>query len=94
MTKTTRTISFDTDRDADLLAYLDAQKNVSKAVRDALRSVMANRTPEITLEQVYQAIQDLENKIQVGTVAGQAEQAGADVAGTQEAASVLDSLGL
>ncbi len=59
MAKTTKTICFDTDRDADLLAWLDGQENTSEAVREAIRVAIAPRRPAVTLEQVYQAVLDL-----------------------------------
>ena len=94
MAKTTKTISFDTVRDADLLAWLNAQENVSGAVRDALRSAVVLDRSSVTLEQVYQAIKDLEDKILVGSVVAQAEHMDVDLPGTEEAAKALDALGL
>ena len=94
MAKTTKTISFDTERDADLLAWLNAQENVSGAVRDALRSAVVLDRSSVTLEQVYQAIKDLEDKILVGSVAAQAEHIDVDLPGTEQAAKALDALGL
>ena len=94
MAKTTKTISFDTERDADLLAWLNAQENVSSAVRDALRSAVALDRSSTTLEQVYQAVKDLETKMLGRLVIVQAERADADLPGTEEAAKALDTLGL
>jgi hypothetical protein len=94
MAKTTKTIAFDTDRDADLLAWLGAQKNVSRAVRDALRSAITPTPSQVTLDRVYRAIKDLESRIQFGSVVIQAEQSNGDAPGTEEAASTLNSLGL
>ena len=94
MAKTTKTISFDTERDADLLAWLNAQENVSGAVRDALRSALGRVQSNITLEHVYQAVLDLEARIVGGVVTAPAERLDADLPGTEEAARALDTLGL
>ena len=95
MARATRTIAFDTERDADLLAWLDAQKNVSQAVRDILRASIAPRQLEATLDQVYHAVLDLSAKIEGGVIinAG-AEIHNGDAPGTEQAALALDSLGL
>ena len=94
MAKTTKTISFDTERDADLLAWLNAQENVSGAVRDALRSALGREQSNITLEHVYQAVLDLKARIVSGIVTVPAERLDVDLPGTEEAARALDTLGL
>ena len=94
MTKTTKTISFDTERDADLLAWLNAQENVSGAVRDALRSALGIEHSSVTLEDVYHAVLDLEARIVGRSVSAPAEHIDADLPGTEEAARALDALGL
>ena len=95
MARVVRSVSFDTDRDADLLAWLDAQKNQSEAVRQALRSNVARRPPEVTLEQVYQAVLDLSSKVEVGAVViRDANESSGDAPGTEAAAKALDGLGL
>ena len=94
MAKTTKTISFDTERDADLLAWLNAQENMSGAVRDALRSALGPEQSSITLVHVYQAVLDLEARILGGLVAAPAEHISADRPGTEGAAKALDTLGL
>ena len=91
MTKTTKTISFDTERDADLLAWLDAHKNTSEAVRNALRGTIK---PGVTLDEVYRAVKALERKVGSGPVVVQSESVAADAPGTEAAGEALDSLGL
>jgi hypothetical protein len=90
MAKTTRTICFDTDRDADLLAWLDGQENTSGAIRAAVRSAIAPHRQEVTLEQVYQAVLDLASR----SVIVRAETQSGDAPGTEQAAMALDGLGL
>jgi hypothetical protein len=96
MARTTKTITFDTERDADLLAWLEGQKNQAEAVRAALRAAIAPQASTVTLDQVYRAIQELKSKIQSGPVMVQAETEtqNGDAPGTEAAAMALDSLGL
>ena len=94
VTKTTKTISFDTERDADLLTWLSAQENVSGAVRDALRTALGLKPSSVTLEHVYQAVLDLEAKLHARSVVAPPEHIDADLPGTEKAAKALDTLGL
>ena len=84
--KLTFTIALDTERDADLVAYLDAQDNRSAAIRDALRlAVDQGRRPAATIDDVLAAVQALQR----GGVL-HSEQAGDE---PPDIAAVLDSLG-
>ena len=85
--KLTFTIALDTERDADLVAYLDAQDNRSAAIRDALRLALdQGRRPAATIDDVLAAVRDLQR----GGVL-HSEQAGAGE--PPDIAAVLDSLG-
>lgn len=95
MARTTRTITFDTERDADLLTWLDAQKNVSQAVRDVLRASIAYHRQETTIDQVYHAVLDLSAKVEAGAIVRvESETHDGDAPGTEAAALALDNLGL
>ena len=48
----------DTDRDRDILRWLEDQDNKSAAIREAIRAQLSNEL-DITLVDIYQAIQDL-----------------------------------
>ncbi len=61
-----RSFSLDTERDADLLAWLDAQANISHAIRTALRAHNTASDTDITLETVYVAVKDLETHLAQG----------------------------
>jgi len=95
MAKTTKTISFDDERDAALLAWLDGQANASQAVRDALQAAMAG-THEVTLADVYEAVRGVEQVLREGGAReGTARRARTgDAAGTAAAAVNLSQLGL
>lgn len=49
------------DRDADILKWLEAQDNKSEAIRAAIRLAMRGEVerPEITLQDIYQELQDI-----------------------------------
>jgi hypothetical protein len=57
-------ISMDSEADRDLLQWLEQQENRSGAVREALRAHIARSG--VTLGDVYQAVRDLERKLQTG----------------------------
>ena len=56
-----RTFSLDTERDASLLTWLDAQDNASEAIRAALRGYCDSTG--IGLRDVYSAVKTLEAQI-------------------------------
>jgi len=72
MSKITKTISFDTDDDRDILRWLDQQENRSAAVREAIRAHITRGG--VTVSDVYQAVKDLERKMRSGSVAIQANR--------------------
>jgi len=59
-----RTFSLDTQRDAALLAWLDAQDNLSETVRVALRNHYD--ASQVTLADVYRAVQVVEQRLADG----------------------------
>ena len=59
-----RTFSLDTQRDATLLAWLDAQDNLSETVRVALRNHYDES--RVTLADVYRAVQAVEQRLADG----------------------------
>lgn len=87
-----RSFSLDTERDAEVLAWLDIQPNVSDAIRAALR--VYSSASAITLEEVYRAIKDLEVHINSGQWHGQAGARVATPAEDPDLAAQLDQLGL
>ena len=90
-----KTITLDTERDGDLLAWLDAQRNTSEAVREALRAAIGPRRADVTLNEVYRAVLDLSAKVATGAVLVQgAATYDGDAPGTEQAAIALDTLGL
>lgn len=83
------TLTLDSDRDRDIMRWLESQANRSAAVREAIRGHM-NGTSAATLDDVLREIRDLRR---AGLVASGANQMApgdepADVAAT------LDDLGL
>jgi len=63
-----RTFSLDTQRDAALLAWLDAQDNLSETVRVALRNHYD--ASQVTLADVYRAVQAVEQRLADGVTLG------------------------
>lgn len=95
MTTVRRGISFDDKRDAELLRWLDAHQNASELVREVLWSAYQRR---VTLEIVYDAIQQLTQAVQEiaeGAVA-RLQSAGTlgEVFEDRDIADTLDKLGL
>ena len=87
--KLTFTIALDTDRDRDLVAYLDARPNRSAAIRDALRlAVEQGRRPAATIDDVLAAVQALQR----GGVL-HSEQTGSE-GEPPDIAAALDNLGV
>ena len=85
-----RSFSLDTERDADLLAWIDAQANASAAVRAALRAYSSSST--VTLEMVYQLVKDLDAKFAAGEWIAVSSKANLDE--DADLAAQLDQLGL
>jgi len=75
-------VSLDTDRDADILIWLDRQPNKSAAIREAIRETIAG----ITLADIYNEIQELKRR---SFVTGRPEP---ELIEQSEAAANLDKL--
>ncbi len=84
-----RTFTLDTQRDATLLAWLDAQDNQSETVRAALRNLYD--ASQVTLADVYRAVQAVEQRLADGVAV--AVPASAPVE-DPALADALDNLGL
>ena len=84
-----RTFTLDTQRDAALLAWLDAQDNQSETVRAALRNLYD--ASQVTLADVYRAVQAVEQRLMDGVaVVAPATTPVED----PDLANALDNLGL
>ena len=84
-----RTFTLDTQRDATLLAWLDAQDNQSKTVRAALRNLYD--ASQVTLADVYRAVQAMEQRLADGVAVAAPTTAPAE---DPDLADALDNLGL
>lgn len=91
MARQTITFVIDTERDRDILRWLEGKTNKSAAIREAIRANLAQG--EVTLAHVYEAIQDLKR---CGWVSGPQTPARSTVASAEppDVAAALDSLGL
>jgi len=65
--KVTFTVSMDAEADRDLLRWLERQENRSAAVREVLRAHLGGG--DVTLGDVYRAVQDLRAEIRSRTIA-------------------------
>jgi len=88
--RVTKSVSLDTEADRDILRWLAAQPNASEAIRLAIRAYQGRGS--VTLGDVYQAVRDLERKLQSGVV--MAASPGNEREEPPEAAAALDKLGL
>ena len=87
-------VAFDSERDAALLAWLEAQPNRSEAIREALaaRAQGQPQSQAATLADVVRAIESLGERLAgVQVVTGAPAQA---VEEDPELAAALDSLGI
>ena len=91
MARQTITFVLDTERDRDIVRWLEGQTNKSAAIREAIRTNLAHG--DITLAHIYEAIQDLKR---CGCVSGPQAQAHITVASAEppDVAAALDNLGL
>lgn len=93
----TMTVCFtlDSAKDRDLIRWMDnlRKRKRSEAIREALRGHLERNG--VTLGDVYQAIKELERKLDAGMVAATLLQPISDVQNEpSEAAAALDTLGL
>lgn len=88
-----RSFALDSERDAGVLAWLDAQPNASEAIRAALRAAFEGRPQtEATLADVVQAIEGLGERL-AGLQAQPAGAPGVVVEEDPELAAALEALG-
>lgn len=100
MAKVVKSFSLDTQRDANLITFIEAlpRGELSQLIRDLLRGHVEGRR-DLDLCDVLQAITRLERKIEAGTPVAVRTQAPqpephGDAPGTEQAARNLDRLGL
>ena len=86
------TFVVDTDRDRDIVRWLEDQDNKSAAIRDAIRTQLSDGL-DITLADIYEAIQDLK---QGGCVRETAStpRSQVEISEPPDIAAALDGLGL
>jgi Arc/MetJ-type ribon-helix-helix transcriptional regulator len=96
VTTVRRSFTLDTERDAELLAWLDAQANVSEAVRKALRAYHAQREgkEQATLADVVAAIEELGERMAGLQVVKASDNSSPAEDEDPELAAALDNLGL
>jgi len=87
--RVTKSVSLDIEADRDILRWLAAQPNASEAIRLAIRAYQGRGS--VTLGDVYQAVRDLERKLQSGAVVMPDTE---DWKEPSEAAAALKALGL
>ena len=84
-----RSFTLDSQRDAALLAWLDAQANSSETVRAALRAYY--NESQVTLADVYRAVQAVEQRLADGVAVAAPTTAPVE---DPDLADALDNLGL
>ncbi len=95
MSKTTVGFSLDTDRDADIIAWLDRQENKSRAIREAIRTSWLRGNT--TLGDVLNEIGEVKRMLRSGTIRVEnSVETGKEQARPEhkEVQAALDSLGL
>ena len=91
MAKQAITFVVDSDRDRDILHWLNNQANKSAAIREAIRAHLDARV--VSLADVYEAVQDLKrSKWASAPDAGSSSKRRGDE--PDDVAAALDSLGL
>lgn len=90
MARQTVTFVLDTERDRDIVRWLEGQDNKSAAIREAIRARAG--CGNITLADVYEAIQELKRGSWMPGPGTQAPNPGGDE--PPDVAAALDSLGL
>lgn len=90
MAKQTITFVLDTNRDRDVLRWLEGQANKSSAIREAIRAQMDRA--DVTLRDVLAAIQDLKRHNGTPALTGEATVGNGDE--PADVAVALDNLGL
>lgn len=92
MAKTVVSFTLDSERDRDLVRWLERQENRSLAIREAIREHLERGS--ITIADVYEAVKNLERKLQARAVimAGNSSPAGDDWDEPPEAVAALEAL--
>lgn len=91
MARQTITFVLDSERDRDVLRWLEAQLNKSAAIREAIRGRMEQG--DVTLGDIYAAIQDLKGRSWAS--APDAQDRNTSIGDEPpDVAATLDSLGL
>ena len=90
--KTILSISLDSEADKDILRWVDSLDKGEKSagIRDAIRAHIGGGG--VTLGDIFQAVKDLERKVQSGVVIHQASGDDLDDAEPAEAVAALDAL--
>jgi Arc/MetJ-type ribon-helix-helix transcriptional regulator len=94
MSTVRKSFTLDAERDAALLAWLDAQPNTSEAIRDALRAAFDARNAGATLGDVLQAIEALGETLAGLQITSAPAGDGASEAEDPDLAAALESLGI
>lgn len=84
-------VAFDSERDAALLAWLEAQPNKSEAIREAIQASAQGQPQAATLGDVVRAIESLGQRLAGVQVIGAPSPV---VEEDPELAAALDSLGI
>jgi len=84
-------VAFDSERDAALLAWLEAQPNKSEAIREAIQARAQGQPQAATLGDVVRAIESLGQRLAGVQVIGAPSPV---VEEDPELAAALDSLGI
>jgi len=91
MARQTITFVLDTERDQDVFSWLQSRENKSRAIREAIRAHLGQSN--VTLADVYEAIQDLKRCGWKPGAGGQVDTT-TDEDEPPDVAATLDSLGL
>lgn len=91
MARQTITFVLDTERDRDIVRWLEGQDNKSAAIREAIRAHSGRG--DITLADIYEAIQDLKQRSWIPGPEAQTHTTSAHDE-PPDVAAALDSLGL
>ena len=94
MAKVTVCFTLDNEQDRDLVRWLDGlhKRKKSEAIREALRSHLGRGS--VTIGDVYQAVRELERKLQTGAAVSAASHPSEEWDEPADIAAALDGLGL
>jgi len=94
MSKLIISFTLDSERDRDLVRFLDGlgRRQRSEAIRETLRAGLARGG--VTVSDVYQAVKELERKLSAGAFVAQVREAEAAADAPADVLSALNELGL